>query len=91
MQIKKNKTKTKTQALNITIEQIVLVLYLKDIPHKCDRIQILLKCKQKISRINKILGHKIILDKFKKTEIIASIFSDQNFKRLDINYRKKEL
>ena len=65
--------------------------YLKDIPHKSDRMQFFLKYKQKISRINNILGHKIILGKFKETEIIAGIFSDQNFKRLDINYRNKEL
>ena len=41
------------------------------------------------SRIDHILGHKSSLGKFKKTEIISSIFSDHNAVRLDINYWKK--
>ena len=42
------------------------------------------------SRINHILGHKSNLSKFKKIEIISSIFSDHNTMRLDINYKKKK-
>ena len=41
------------------------------------------------SRIDHILGHKSSLGKFKKTEIVSSIFSDHNAMRLDINYKKK--
>ena len=41
------------------------------------------------SRINHILGHKSSLSKFKKIEIVSSIFSDYNSMRLDINYRDK--
>ena len=41
------------------------------------------------SRIDQILGHKSNLSKFKKTEIISSIFSDHNAMRLDINYKEK--
>ena len=41
------------------------------------------------SRIDQILGHKSNLSKFKKIEIISSIFSDHNTMRLDINNRKK--
>ena len=41
------------------------------------------------SRIQYILGHKSSLDKFKKIEILSSIFSDHNTMSLDINYRKK--
>ena len=41
------------------------------------------------SRIDRILGHKSNLSKFKKTEIISSIFSDKNAMRLDTNYKKK--
>ena len=43
------------------------------------------------SRIDHILGHKSSLGKFKKTEIISSIFSDHNAVRLDVNYREKKL
>ena len=41
------------------------------------------------SRIDHILGHKSNLGKFKKIEIVSSIFSDCNTERLDINYKKK--
>ena len=41
------------------------------------------------SRIEHILGHKTSLSKFKKIEIIPSIFSDHNTMRLEINYKKK--
>ena len=40
---------------------------------------------------NQALGHKSSLGKFKKTEIISSIFSDHTAMRLDINYRKKSV
>ena len=43
------------------------------------------------SRIDHILGHKSSLGKFKKIEIISSIFSDHNVKRSDVNYRKKTI
>ena len=38
-----------------------------------------------------MLGHKVSLGKFKKIEIILSIFSDHNDMRLEINYKKKTL
>ena len=42
------------------------------------------------SRRESILGHKSSLGKFKKIEIISSIFSNLNAVRLDVNYRKKK-
>ena len=36
-----------------------------------------------------MLGHTVGLGKFKKTEIISSIFSNHNTLRLEINYKKK--
>ena len=41
------------------------------------------------SRIDHMLGHKINSSKFKRIEIISSIFSDLNGMKLEINYRKK--
>ena len=41
------------------------------------------------SRRDHFLCHKSNLSKFKKIEIISSIFSDHNAMRLDINYKKK--
>ena len=43
------------------------------------------------SKINHVLDHKLNLSKFKKIEIISSIFSDHNAMRLDINYKKKTI
>ena len=43
------------------------------------------------SRIDHILGHKSSFGKFKKIEIIPSIFSDHNAVRLDLNYRRKTI
>ena len=43
------------------------------------------------SRIDHILGHKSSLDKFKKIEIIPSIFSDHNALRLGLNYGRKTI
>ena len=40
-------------------------------------------------RMDHILNHKSNLSKFKKAEIVSSIFSDHNAMRLDINYRRK--
>ena len=42
------------------------------------------------SRIDRIFSHKSNLSKFKKIEIISSIFSDHNALRLDINYKGKK-
>ena len=41
------------------------------------------------SMIDHTLGHKSNLSKFKKIEIISSIFCEHSAMRLDINYRKK--
>ena len=38
-----------------------------------------------------MLGHKTSLNKFKKIEIISSIFSNHNGVKLEINYKKKFL
>ena len=36
-----------------------------------------------------MLGHKTSLNKFEKTEIISSTFSDHNDIKLEINHKKK--
>ena len=43
------------------------------------------------SRIDDILGHKSSLCKFKKIEIVSSVFCDHNAMRLHINYRKNSV
>ena len=44
-----------------------------------------------LSRIDHILGHKSSPSKFKKIEIMLSIFSNHNTMRLDVNYKKKNV
>ena len=41
------------------------------------------------SRIDHMLGHKTSFNKFKKIEIISSIFSDHNGMKQEINHKKK--
>ena len=41
------------------------------------------------SRIYHMLNHETSLNKFKRIEIISSIFSDHIGMKLEINYRKK--
>ena len=43
------------------------------------------------STIGHVLGHKSNLSKFKKIEIVSSIFSDHKAMRLDISYKKKSV
>ena len=42
------------------------------------------------SGIDHMLGHKTILKKFKKTEIISSIFSDHSAMKLEIDHKRKK-
>ena len=42
-------------------------------------------------RVDHILGHESSLGKFKKIEIMSSIFSDHNAVRLDLKYRRKTI
>ena len=51
-------------------------------------MHLLLKSTWNILQDRAHLGHKSNLSKFKKIEIISSIFSDHNAMRLDISYKK---
>lgn len=48
-----------------------------------------LSAQRKFSRINKMLGHRTNLNRFKKTEIISSIFSNHNDVKVGISNRRK--
>ena len=41
------------------------------------------------SMINRMLGHKTILNKFKRIKIISSFFSDHSGMKLEVNYLSK--
>ena len=79
------------QTLNNTIDQLDLIDIYRTFHPKTMNFTFLSSAHGTFSRIDHILGHKSSLGKFKKIEIIPSIFSDHNAVRLDLNYRKKLL
>ena len=85
----KQKINKETQALNDSIYQIDLIDIYSLFHPKVAEYSFFSSAHGTFSRIDHILGHKSSLGKFKKTEIISSIFSDHNAMRLEINYRKK--
>ena len=79
----KQKIKKETQTLNDTIDQLDLIDIYGTFHPKTMTFTFFLSTHRTFSRIDHILGHKSSLGKFKKTEIIPSIFSDHNVVRLD--------
>ena len=63
--------------------------YLKDIPSKNARIHIYFKCMWKILQHKSHGKPQKNFNKFKKTEIISSMFSSHSSIKLEINYRMK--
>ena len=87
----KQKINKETQTLNDTIDQLDLIDTYRTLHHKTMNFTFFLSAHGTFSRTDHILGHKSSLGKFKKVEIIPSIFSDHNAVRLDVNYRTKTI
>ena len=87
----KMKINKETQALNDTLNKMDLIDIYRTFYPKTADYTFFSSAHGTFSRIDHILGHKSSLSKFKKIEIISSIFSDHNATRLDINYRKKSV
>ena len=87
----KQKISKETQTLNDTMDQLDLIDIYRTFQPKTMNFTFFSNAHRTFSRIDHILGHKSSLDKFKKTEIIASIFSDHNVVRLNVNYREKTI
>ena len=85
----KMKINKETQALNDTLNKMHLIDIYRTFDPKTTEYTFFSSAHGIFSRMDHILGHKSSLGKFKKLEIISSIFSDHNAMRLDINYRKK--
>ena len=85
----KMKINKETQALNETLNKMDLIDIYRTFHPKTTEYTFFSSAHGTFSSIDHILGHKSSLGKFKKTEIVSSIFSDHNAMRLDINYRKK--
>ena len=86
----KMKINKETEALNDTIDQRDLIDIYRTFHPKTSDYTFFSSVHRIFSRIDHILGHKSSLNKFKKTEIISSIFSDHNVMRLEMNYRGKK-
>ena len=87
----KQKINKETQTLNDTMNQIDLIDIYRTFHPKTMIFTFLSSTHRTFSMIDHILGHKSSLGKFKKTEIIPSIFSDHKAVRLDVNYRRKTI
>ena len=87
----KQKINKETQTLNDTIDQLDLIDIYRTFQPKTVNSTFYSSTHGTSSRIDHILGHKSSLGKFKKIEIIPSIFSDHNAVRLGLNYRRKTI
>ena len=87
----KQKIKKETQTLNDTLDQLDLLDIYRTFHPKTLNFTFFSSAHGNFSRVDHILGHKSSLGKFKKIEIIPSIFSDHNAVRLDVNYRRKTI
>ena len=80
-----------TQTLNDTIDQLDLIDIHRTFHPKTMNFTFFSSAHGTFFRIDHILGHKSSLGKFKKIEIIPSVFSDHDAIRLDLNYRRKNI
>ena len=85
----RQKINKETEALNETIDQIDLIDIYRTFHPKVAEYTFFSSAHGTFSRIDHIVGHKSSLGKFKKMEIVSSIFSNNNAMRLEINYGKK--
>ena len=84
----KQKINKETQVLNDTLDEVDLIDILRTLHPNAEEYTFFSRARGTFSRIDHILSHKSDLSKFKKTEIVSSIFSNHNAIRLDINYKE---
>ena len=87
----KQKINKETQVLNDTLDEMDLIDIFRTFHPNAEEYTFFTSVHRTFSRIDNILGYKSNLSKFKKTEIVSSIFSEHNAMRLDINYKKKSV
>ena len=87
----KQKINKETQTLNDTIDQLDLGDIYRSFHPKTMNFTFFSSAHRTFSRTDHILGHKSNLGKFKKIQIIPSIFSDHNALNLDLNYKRKTI
>ena len=87
----KQKINKETQILNDTLDEMDVIDILRTFHSNAEEYTFFSSAHRTFSRIDDILGHKSNPSKFKKIEIVSSIFSNHNAMRLDINYKKKTI
>uniref|UniRef100_A0A9L0TN85 exodeoxyribonuclease III n=1 Tax=Equus caballus TaxID=9796 RepID=A0A9L0TN85_HORSE len=78
-----------TVELNEKLDQLDLIDIYRTLHPKTAEYTFFSSAHGTFSRIDRIFGNKESLNKFKKIEIMTSIFSDHNAMKLEINYKKK--
>ena len=87
----KQKINTESQVLNDILDEMNLIDTFGTFHPNAEEYTFFSSAHGIFSRTDHIVGHKSNLRKFKKTEIVSSIFSDHNAMRRGINYKKKKL
>ena len=85
----KQKINKETQVFNYTVDEMNPIDILRTFHSNAEAYTFFSSAHGTFFRIDHNLGHKSNPSKFKKTEIISSIYSDHNGMKLDINYKKK--
>ena len=78
----KQKVNKEIQVLNDTLDEMDLIGIFRTFHPNAEEYTFLSTAHRTFSRIDYILGHKSNLSKFKKIEIVSSIFSNYNNIRL---------
>nr|KAF6403590.1 hypothetical protein HJG59_010008 [Molossus molossus] len=84
----RQKISKETETLNEALDQMGLIDIYKELHPKTTESTFFSSAHGTFSNIDHMLGHKLSLYKFKKTEIISRIFSDHNGMKLEINCNK---
>ena len=74
----KHKINKETQVLNDTLDEMDLIDNIRTFHPNAEEYTFFLSAHGTFPRIDLILGHKSNLSKFKKIEIVSSIFSNHN-------------
>ena len=85
----KQKINKETQILNNTLDEIDVIDIFRTFHSNAEEYTFFSSAHGTFSRTDHILGHKSNLSKFKKIEIVSSIFSDHSTMALGINYKEK--
>ena len=84
-----NRKLVRKNVLNDTLDEMDLIDIFKIFHPNAEEYTLFSSAHGTFSRIDHFLDNKSNLSKFKKIEIVSSIFSDHSTMRLDISYKKK--